>query len=95
MQIFADAGLPVPRCNFATVAVNGEDLGLYVHIESVKDAFVERNFSDASGNLYEGTLSDFRPGWRGTYAKKTNEALAQAVEEAKTDERIRESNDAD
>ena len=75
-HIFASAGLPAPRCNFATVAVNGENLGLYVHIESMKTAFLERNFSDPSGNLYEGTVSDFRPKWRGTLQKKTNEEEA-------------------
>ena len=72
-HIFAAAGLPAPRCNFATVAVNGENLGLYVHVESMKTAFLERNFSDPSGNFYEGTVSDFRPEWRGTFQKKTNE----------------------
>ena len=75
-HIFASAGLPAPRCNFATVAVNGENLGLYVHVESMKTAFLERNFSDPSGNLYEGTVSDFRPKWRGTLQKKTNEVEA-------------------
>jgi hypothetical protein len=75
-HIFAAAGLPAPRCNFATVAVNGENLGLYVHVESMKTAFLERNFADPSGNFYEGTVSDFRPEWRGTFQKKTNEAAA-------------------
>ena len=72
-RLFARAGLPAPRCNFATVRVNGEDLGLYVHVESIKIRFLERNFSDPTGNLYEGTISDFRPEWRGTFEKKTNE----------------------
>ena len=75
-HVFAAAGLPAPRCNFATVAVNGENLGLYVHVESMKTAFLQRNFSDPSGNLYEGTVSDFRPEWRGTFQKKTNEEVA-------------------
>ena len=72
-HVFTAAGLPAPRCNFATVAVNGENLGLYAHVESMKTAFLERNFSDPSGNLYEGTVSDFRPKWRSTLQKKTNE----------------------
>ena len=75
-HIFASAGLPAPRCNFATVVVNGENLGLYAHVESMKTAFLQRNFSDPSGNLYEGTVSDFRPKWRGTLQKKTNEEEA-------------------
>ncbi len=72
-KVFADAGMPSPRCNFATVSVNGDNLGLYVHVESIKKAFLERSFEDPEGNLYEGTLSDFRPGWQGTFEKKTNE----------------------
>ena len=72
-HVFTTAGLPAPRCNFATVAVNGENLSLYAHVESMKTAFLERNFSDPSGNLYEGTVSDFRPKWRSTLQKKTNE----------------------
>ena len=72
-QIFADAGLPAPRCNFATVKVNDQHLGLYVHVEEIKPPFLARHFAHAQGNLYEGTVSDFRPGWRGTLEKKTNE----------------------
>ena len=72
-QIFADAGLPAPRCNFATVSVNDRNLGMYVHVEEIKPPFLERHFANAQGNLYEGTVSDFRPGWRGTFEKKTNE----------------------
>ena len=72
-EVSAAAGLPAPRCNFASVAVNGTDLGLYVHVEEIKPPFLARHFASAEGNLYEGTLSDFRPDWRGTFEKKTNE----------------------
>ena len=75
-QVFADAGLPAPRCNFATVSVNSENLGLYVHVEDLKTSMVPRTFDNAEGNLYEGTVSDFRPEWRGTFEKKTNEDAA-------------------
>ena len=72
-KVFADAGMPSPRCNFARVSVNGQDMGLYVHVESIKRAFLERSFDNADGNLYEGTISDFRTGWQGTFQKKNNE----------------------
>ena len=72
-QAFAAAGNPAPRCNFATVTVNGKDLGLYVHLEELKKPFLERHFDSAEGNLYEGTVSDFTPSHRGTVEKKTNE----------------------
>ena len=72
-QVFAAAGLPSPRCNFATVTVNGRELGLYVHVEEIKAPMLARHFDSAEGNLYEGTISDFTPSHRGTMEKKTNE----------------------
>jgi hypothetical protein len=71
--LFGAAGVPAPRCNFAHVYVNDRDLGLYVHVEAIDKDFLRRHFSDDSGTLYEGTLSDFRPGWLGTFDKKTRE----------------------
>ncbi len=75
-RVFAAAGSPAPRCNFATVSVNGKDLGLYVHVEEIKAPFLSRHFESAAGNLYEGTVSDFTPDYRGTIEKKTNEDAA-------------------
>ena len=72
-RVFAAAGNPAPRCNFATVSVNGADLGLYVHVEEFKAPFLSDHFGSAEGNLYEGTVSDFTPEFRGTFEKKTNE----------------------
>ncbi|WP_419864928.1 CotH kinase family protein [Candidatus Poriferisodalis sp.] len=72
-RVFAAAGNPAPRCNFATVSVNGADLGLYVHVEEFKAPFLSHHFGSAEGNLYEGTVSDFTPEFRGTFEKKTNE----------------------
>ena len=72
-QVFAAAGVPSPRCNFATVTVNGKGLGLYIHLEEIKKPFLARHFDSAEGNLYEGTVSDFTPEYRGTFEKKTNE----------------------
>ena len=72
-QTFAAAGSPSPRCNFATVSVNGKNLGLYIHVEEIKPPFLGRHFDSAAGNLYEGTVSDFTPAFRGTIEKKTNE----------------------
>jgi len=72
-EVFAAAGVPTPRCNFAHVTVNGEDMGLYVNVEGPDKEFLRRWFDDDEGNLYEGTLSDFRDGWIDTFDKKTNE----------------------
>ncbi len=73
LHVFAAAGSPAPRCNFATVTVNGKDLDLYVHVEEIKAPFLARHFESAEGNLYEGTVSDFTPEYRGTIEKKNNE----------------------
>ena len=55
------------------MTVNGKDLGLYVHVEEIKAPFLARHFDSAEGNLYEGTVSDFTPEYRGTIEKKNNE----------------------
>ena len=73
---FAAAGHPAPRCGFARVTVNGQDLGVYTHVESVKKRMLRRHFDDDEGNLYEGTLSDFRPSRQKTFEKKTHKAEA-------------------
>ncbi|HJN76844.1 MAG TPA: CotH kinase family protein [Myxococcota bacterium] len=72
-SFFTDASMPAPRCSLAQVTVNGEDLGIYVNVEPIKEPMLARHFDESEGNLYEGTLSDFREGWTGTLEKKTNE----------------------
>ena len=69
---FAAADYPAPRCNFASVSVNGENLGVYANVEDIEHTMLAREFADADGNLYEGTVSDFHPTYRGTFEKKTN-----------------------
>ncbi|HTM46990.1 MAG TPA: CotH kinase family protein [Polyangiaceae bacterium] len=69
---FRAAGMVAPRCNFAHVHVNGNDMGIYVNVEAIDGDMMDRNYSDGSGNLYEGTLSDFRADWTATFEKKTN-----------------------
>jgi hypothetical protein len=75
-ELFRAAGSPAPRCNFARVSVNGEHLGIYSHVEDIGKPMLRRWFDDDAGNLYEGVLSDFRPGWTDTFELKTNEAEA-------------------
>jgi len=72
-RVFAAAGNPASRCNFATVSVNGRNLGLYVHVEEIKAPFLARHFAGTGGNVYEGNVSDFTPEFRGTFEKKNNE----------------------
>lgn len=45
-------GVDTPLCSYAYITVNGEDWGLYLAVEGVEDAFLERNYSSV-GNLYK------------------------------------------
>ena len=71
-ELFRKAGIPAPRCNFARVTVNGEYLGVYSYVESVRKDFLKRHFTKASGNLYEGQISDFTEKAAGTFDAKVN-----------------------
>jgi len=73
--LMSKAGIPSPRCNFVHLFVNGEDFGIYTQVESIKKPFLKRNFGEDSGNLYEGTVADFRKEerWQVRFQKKTNE----------------------
>jgi spore coat protein CotH len=54
-----DAGANSPRSNFARIIVNGEDLGIYTHVESVNKRLVKRLFKKSRGDLWEGYAGDF------------------------------------
>ena len=53
-RVFAATGSPASRCNFATVSVNGKNLGLYVHVEEIKKPFLARHFDSAEGQPLRG-----------------------------------------
>ncbi len=71
-DLYRAAGLVASRCSFAHVILNGEDLGIYVNVEAIKNPFLVRNYGDSTGNLYEGSLADFRENWIGVFEKKNN-----------------------
>lgn len=73
--LFEAVGLPSPRCGFARVRVNGEDLGAYVMVEPVNKDFLRARFANPNGNMYEGVFSDFRDGWTGSFEPETNEGV--------------------
>lgn len=52
-------GAPAPRCGLAHVKVNGEDLGLYSNVESIRKPFIKRVLGRTGGTLYEGYAGDF------------------------------------
>lgn len=60
-HVFRRAGLAAPRVGFASVTVNGEDLGIYSNVEPVRRPFLAHSFGDGRGTLWEGTICDILP----------------------------------
>ena len=69
--LFNAAGSPAPRCAFAKVTVNGKNLGVYSHVETVRKTVLNRGFGNDNGTLYEGTVVDFYDGWEGSFERKS------------------------
>jgi spore coat protein CotH len=53
MAFFKRAGVPAPRATFARVFINSAYQGVYAVIEGVDASFLERNFDDKTGYLFE------------------------------------------
>ncbi len=68
--MFNAAGSPASRCAFAKITVNGKNLGIYSHVESMRKPLLARAFSHENGTLYEGTVVDFYEGWEGSLEHK-------------------------
>ena len=61
-QMMAAFGVNAPLCSFAYLTVNGEDWGLYLAVEGVEDAFLQRNYDSGSGELYKPDTMDMGGG---------------------------------
>ena len=72
-EVFAATGYPAPQCNMASVMVNGQPKGPYVHVEAIKKRFLRRTFGDNTGSLYEGTHTDFVEAWLPRWECKTSD----------------------
>ncbi|MAE64363.1 MAG: hypothetical protein CMJ18_08825 [Phycisphaeraceae bacterium] len=70
-RMYTACGVHAPRCGFAKVTVNGHNLGIYSHVESIKAPFLKRRFGDDSGHLIEGTVADFYVDRLGKFEPKT------------------------
>ena len=60
-RMMAEFGVDAPLCSFVYITVNGEDFGLYLAIEGVEDAFLERNYGGV-GELYKPDSQSFGGG---------------------------------
>lgn len=52
-QMMGTFDVSAPLCSFVYITVNGEDWGLYVAVEGVEDAFLQRNYGSDVGELYK------------------------------------------
>ena len=68
--LFNAIGSPAPRCAYAKVTVNGENLGIYSHVETVRPPLLKRAFGNSKGPLYEGTVVDFYEDWENSFEHK-------------------------
>ena len=68
--LFNAIGSPAPRCAYAKVTVNGESLGIYSHVETVRKPLLKRAFGNSKGVLYEGTVVDFYEDWENSFEHK-------------------------
>jgi hypothetical protein len=62
-RVFKEMGIPTPRVGFTNVSVNGAPYGLYVSLEAQDDKWLDLNYEDSSGNLYDGKYLYFWSGW--------------------------------
>jgi hypothetical protein len=53
-QLYRAFGVPAPRAAHVRLKVNGEDWGLYLHVESLDRRFLSRWFGSNDGMMYEG-----------------------------------------
>ncbi len=72
-DLFNRAGSPAPRVGYAKVTVNGKNLGIYSHVETVRKPLLKRGFGDDNGTLYEGTVTDFYQGWEHSFERKVGD----------------------
>jgi hypothetical protein len=58
-EVLRQSGFPAPRVGYANIYVNGELYGLYLHLETTDESFVNRYFPNTK-LLYEGQIpTDF------------------------------------
>lgn len=61
-QLMGMFGVSSTLCSFVNISVNGETWGLYLAVEGVEEAFLERNYSGDDGKLYKPDSSEMGGG---------------------------------
>lgn len=91
-RLMEEFGANSPLCSYAYINVNGEEWGLYLAVEAVEDAFLNRNYGGEQGDLYKPDSSGFGGG-RGNgrdfdmdqFLEERGEALARGRQAAQTE----------
>ncbi|MBQ4582633.1 MAG: CotH kinase family protein [Oscillospiraceae bacterium] len=61
-RMMGEFGVAAPLCSYVSVTVNGEPWGLYLAVEGVEDAFLQRNYGSDYGELYKPDSLSFGGG---------------------------------
>lgn len=61
-QLMRGFGADAPLCSFSYITVNGDDWGLYLAVEGIEDAFLQRCYGNESGQLYKPDSMDMGGG---------------------------------
>ncbi len=61
-QMMNEFGVSTPLCSYVYITVNGKDWGLYLAVEGVEDAFLQRNYGNDYGELYKPDSMSFGGG---------------------------------
>ena len=61
-RLMREFGVDAPLCSYSYITVNGEDWGLYLAVEGVEDAFLQRNYGTDHGELYKPDSMDMGGG---------------------------------
>lgn len=63
-QLMSGFGVAAPLSSYTYITVNGEEWGLYLAVEGIEEAFLERNYGSDYGALYkpDSTSSGGQPG---------------------------------
>ncbi len=62
-EVFRAAGHPAARVGYAWVSVNDEVYGLYSNVETPDRDYLDNNFGNRDGNLYEGGYPYYPDSW--------------------------------
>ncbi|MBQ7295734.1 MAG: CotH kinase family protein [Clostridia bacterium] len=61
-RLMGEFGVSAPLCSYVYITVGGEDWGLYLAVEGIEDAFLQRNYGNDYGELYKPDSMSFGGG---------------------------------